>query len=374
MKIMKKHLFLWSVPVLSVALFLSSCGGGGGDGATPPFSQADLAGSWYVNILQSGPTVSTGGDAGWIRGMATISSSGTISVPELYSNLSVAPASGPSDIVWKIDPWTGIISETSGISGTSTDFHGKLASNKNIIVGTATGGNNVMQLRIFQRIDTSAACTISDIAAKAFSLHQIESGASGEWMYASGLTDTAYSGQTTTVTMTVVTKPSGSSAIPVSPGMLSIDPSGFVSIDSNPSFKGLVSPDKTYMIATETDASISSIFRLTVAQFTKPGQTFSVSNLAGNWHFHGIVSNIPEWIYEAISMTQGGQATITSLLTSQGTSIDLPAPADITIDPDGTAGVQNDPTFHGTLSSGKDMLVSTQTLTDGVYMLGVTIK
>jgi hypothetical protein len=132
-----------------------------------------------VNILQTGPTVTTRLQPGWIRGVVHIVSSGSVSAPELYTSGSpTTPAPGPDGLFWKIDPSTGLISETVGTA--QSDFTGKLASNKTLIVGPATGGDGAIQLRVLQKIDSAATYTISDIADKNFMIHQIESGASGD--------------------------------------------------------------------------------------------------------------------------------------------------------------------------------------------------
>jgi len=208
-----KHYSLMGFMVLLMLFALSACGGGGGGSSPPPpFSQADLTGSWYVSILQSNPTLSgSPKEPGWIRGIATVSSSGTISVPALETSLGTT-GPGPTGVAWKIDPWTGIISE-SGASG-NPDFHGKLAANKQLVVGTATNLNSTLsgttvQLRVMQRIVTSATYTISDIANKTFMTHQIESGAGDDWMYADGSTGPVFSGMSTTGTLSMTTMPSG---------------------------------------------------------------------------------------------------------------------------------------------------------------------
>jgi len=362
--------------ILSALFFFPACGGGGGGGSgtqpPPPFFQSDLTGNWYVSILQTSPTLTSSTEPGWIRGMATVYSSGSISIPTLETNLG--SGIGPVGVVWTIDPSSGIISEFSG----NPDFHGKLAANKQLIVGTATNLDSTptttpVQLRIIQKIASSATYTISDIANMTFMIHQIESGEGSDWMYADGFTGPVFSGLTTTATLTTITKPTGTTAGgPV--GLLSIDPSGIVSLSTNSSFKGIMSQDKTYIVATETALSSSNNYRLTIIQMT--GQTFNISDLAGSWHFHGLIGGISAWIYQSVSINSLGLATITSQLTSRGTGT-IPSPVTLTIDGSGIVAQPLDTTFHGTMSWNKDMLVSTQTITDGgsfFNMLGVTIK
>ena len=288
---MKRHCFP-SVVVLFLLMTLS-CGGGGGGSSPPPFSQADLTGTWYVSILQAGPTLAGSAEPGWMRGIATMSSSGTISVPIMETNLGTGP--GPVGVVWTIDPWTGVISESSGtFPAGNPDFHGKLSANKQLVVGTATNQNSVsgsetVQLRIIQKIiPTFATYTISDIANKTFMIHQIESGDGSEWMYAEGSTGPVFSGVTTTGTLlSPITKPSGTSGGGVIEA-LSISPSGIMSLSSNSSFQGMVSPRNTYMVATETSAVDSTVYRLTVIQFKNAATSYSLSDLAGTWRNHSI--------------------------------------------------------------------------------------
>ena len=364
---MKVHsAFVQFIGFLTCMLVLSTCGGGGGGGtppATPPFSQADLVGTWYVSLLQSSPTLSGSSEPGWIRGIATVSSSGTISLPTIETNLGTG--AGPIGVVWTIDPWTGIISE-SGASG-NPDFHGKLAANKQLIVGTATNLNSslsdtTVQLRIIQKIVSSATYTISDMANKTFMLHQIESGAGNAWMYAEGSTGPVFSGTTTTGTLsTPITTPSGTAA-GGEIGLLSLSPSGIMSLSTNPSFKGMVSADKTYMIATENSATNSDVFRLTVVQFKDPLASYSLSDMAGAWRVHSILG-AGFWLYSTATLNTTGQGTITD---QHDSAIGATAPysTSLTITLTGVVSEPANSTSHGFLSPSKDLLVSTQTITD----------
>jgi hypothetical protein len=367
-----KRFSLMSVAVLLMLIAVCACSGHKDNGPAPPFSQADLTGTWYVNILQTSATLSGSSEPGWIRGTATVSSSGTISIPIMETNLGTGP--GPTNVVWTIDPWTGIISESSGTypSG-NPDFHGKLAANKQLIVGTATNQNATaptMQLRVMQKLVSGVTYTTSDLTNKNFMMHQLASGINSDWGYASGSTNGS-----AIVTIPTLTTSTGTISGGGSIGTMSIHPgTGLVTMDTNTWFQGMMSPDKTYFVATETDRTNSDIYRLTIVQIT--GQTFSTSDMAGSWHVHGLIGGIPAWIYQSVSIDSLGIATITSQLTSMGTSTNLPSPATLTIDSGGNVTLISDPTFHGTLSSGKDMLVSTQTITDGgsFNMLGVILK
>jgi hypothetical protein len=371
---MKRHCF---PAVVVLFLFITlSCGGGGGGSSPPPFSQADLTGTWYVSILQASPTLAGSPEPGWIRGIATVSSSGTISVPIMETSLG--PSTGPVGVVWTIDPWTGVISESSGTyPAGNPDFHGKLSANKQLVVGTATNLNTLastttVQLRIIQKIATSATYTVSDIADKTFMTHQIESGAGGEWMYAEGSTGPVFSGATTTGTllspMTYASGTTGGGAI----GALSVNASGLVSLNSNSSFRGVVSVDKTYMIATETSVLDSNVFRLTVVQFKNPATIYSLSDLAGTWRNHSILS-VGAWLYSTATINSAGHGTITDQHDSViGTT--APYTFDLTMS---SAGVFSDPTntsAHSFLSPGKDLLVMTQTIAGPGSFMAVMVK
>lgn len=357
-----KRYSLMSALALSMLLALCACSGGGGGASPPPFSQADLTGAWYVSILQTSPTLTSSSEPGWIRGTATVSSSGTISVPNMETNLGTG--SGPTDVVWTIDPWTGIISE-SGASG-NPDFHGKLSANKKLIVGTATNLNSTattttVQLRIIQKIDTNATYTISDIANKTFMVHQIESGAGDEWMYADGSTGPVISGMSTTGTLAMMTMPSGTSS-GGEIGLLSLSPSGIMTLSTNTWFKGMVSADKTYMIATETEASDSRLFRLTVVQFTDPLKTYSLPDMAGAWRNHSILS-AGAWLYSTATINTTGTGTITDQHDSV-IGATAPYSFNLTITSDGIVSEPTTTSSHAFLSPSKDLLVMTQTITD----------
>ena len=359
---------------LFMLIAVCACGGHKDNAQAPPFSQADLTGTWQVNILQSSATLSGSSEPGWIRGTAAVSSSGTISVPVMETNLGIGP--GPTNVVWTIDPWTGIISE-SGASG-NPDFHAKLSANKQLIVGTATNLNTAattttVQLRIIQKIVPAfAPYTVSDIANKTFMIHQIESGAGDAWMYAEGSTGPVFSGMTTTGTLSSpITKPSGTSDGGVI-GALSISASGIMSLSSNSSFKGMVSPDNTYMVATETSATDSNVFRLTVVQFKNAATTYSLSDLAGTWRNHSILS-AGAWLYSTATINTVGHGTITDQHDSVvGTT--APYTFDLTMTQPGIFSDPTNTTSHSFLSPGKDLLVMTQTLTGPGSFMAVMVK
>jgi len=294
-----------------------------------------------------------------------VSSAGTVTSP-------------PTGVVWTIDPWTGIISESGTTAFANPDFHGKLASNKQLVVGTATNQNGMttpspIQFRVMQKLVSSPTYTTSDIAGKSFTMHQIESGAGSDWVHADGSVDLA-----SNFTLSVMTRPSGTTPGGPTAGRFLLDPAtGLVTLSSNTYFQGILSPDKSYIVATETDPSISNLYRLTVVQIAKIGQPFTTSNVAGSWHFHGLIGGIPAWIYQTVSINTLGHVTITSELTSMGTPTTLPTGATAQVDSAGNFTSSDDPTLHATLSSGKDMLVSTQTITTNsgsINMFGVIVK
>ncbi len=369
---MKKHSRVFSILIVALMSLVVACSGGGGGDSTPPFSQADLAGTWYVSILQSSPTLSGSAEPGWIRGIATVDSSGTVSVPTMETSAGSGP--GPTGVVWTIDPGTGIISE-SGAG--NPDFHGKLAANKRLIVGTATNlgsqaTTTTVQLRILQKIDSKATYTVSDIAGKTFMVHQIESGAGSEWMYAEGSTGPVYSGVTTTVSLlSPITKPSGTSP-GGDIGALSIDASGIMTLSTNPSFKGMVSPDKTYMIATETGTDVPA-YRLTVVQFTNAATNYSLSDLAGTWRTYSFLS-FGAWLHSTATIDALGHGIISDEHDSFGSS-KAPYSVDLTMTAKGIVSDPTNTTLHGFVSPSRDLAVITQTIDGGPgSMLSVIMK
>ncbi|MEJ2689755.1 MAG: hypothetical protein P8130_07355 [Deltaproteobacteria bacterium] len=371
---MKRHNPVLLLLMLWTFFILSACGGG--DSSSQPFSQADLVGTWYINILQTGPAV-TSGEPGWMRGTADIDSTGHITITSFATSAAgtVLPADYPQGIVWTIDPATGMITETGTPSAGNPDFHGKLAANKQLIVGTATnqnasGGVNTAQLRIIQKIDPSVTYNADDLANKDFMMHQLSSGANDDWAYASGSTDV-----NGTATMPTMTTSSLGSIPGGTPGIIAVQPdTGLVTLDTNTSFEGMLSSDKTYFVATETDQGTGDIYRLTIVQILPSNPSFVTSDLAGSWHFHGLAT-IPAWVYEGLSIDASGLATITSQLDSAGTSTNDPIQVQLGIDSAGNVVDTGDATLHGTLSAGKDMIVTTQTLTGTSYnMLGVAVK
>jgi hypothetical protein len=156
-------------------------------------------------------------------------------------------------------------------------------------------------------------------------------------------------------------------------GLLSVSPSGILTLSTNTWFKGIVSPDRTYMVATETSAVIANLWRLTVVQFNDPLTTYTLSDIAGTWRNHSIMS-FGAWLYSTATINAIGHGTI----TDEHTSLSLATGPSYTIAlAMSSPGVYSEPsntTSHSFLSPTKDLFVMTQTIPGPGSFMAVLVK
>jgi hypothetical protein len=344
--------------------------------ATPVlFQQSDLAGTWNFTIFATGPEVTSppGSLPGWARGTLTIDSAGNVSpssMTYLDSKGINLPPTATGTLIERVDS-SGVVTEsgTAVVSIPTQPFFNvplnsaKLSSNKNWIVGVSnagpTGSTNSRVIRIFQR--QGVAFSSSNLTAfSPFVFHQLNSGASSEWRFGTGTINALNQ-----LTLSILNGPSGAQTLPP-PNFetLAIGPTGIISATSNgpinptiATFQGVMSADKTVIIATQTDTSgVTPIYNLQIFQAT--GQNYILSDLAGDLAVSNLVSS-------ATPLAQFGTATIDStgngsvLFTGASTS----SPVGFTMDTLFNVLMPADPSFNGFLSFNKDLMVSISTVT-----------
>ena len=131
---------------------------------SPVFSQADLTGTWNLRVLRSGA------GPGWYSQVLNVDNTGIVT-PE---GASGSLASGTA--ITNLSISAGVVTAT----GLPT-FHGKMASSKNLIVGTATIGTNSFDIHIFVKRVSGVTFSSADLASKTFKYQRIYSGSSLFW-------------------------------------------------------------------------------------------------------------------------------------------------------------------------------------------------
>ena len=305
----------------------------------PTFSQSDLAGTWEVRVLR------TGASSGWY--LSTISIDGTGNVSVSGTGGSLTPPTFEA-----LSMSAEVVKETG--AGANPTFHGKMSSGKNLIVGTSTQGTS-FALHIFVKRVPGVTFSSADLASKPFKYQRIYSGASLAWEKATGSTNA--SGQ---ITLTSKEDSSGPLGLPApNYTSISVDSTGIVTIFDEPTFSGVMSPDKKIIVGTSMDAA--GKYSLRVLQMR--GQTYTQADLAGvnvAYAFHS--DSVSSWAHGTWSTNDTGLVTVLDILNSDG-STGLPSPFTHAIDLEGNINVS-----EGLLSYGKDLAVFVGDYLDGSSM------
>jgi hypothetical protein len=327
--------------------------------AAANFTQADLEGTWNVQMLNA--------DGGWMRGMVTVNSSGTLSFDSILdSEGGTAGPTGP--IVWTIDETTGEISETD--NGSDTDSHYTMTSNKNFIAGTGPGGGGSSQLFVIQKVVQGTSYANADVQSKNFVFHQLNVGSSNKWQYGAGSTDSAG-----TVTLSNQTDPSGTETPGAVGATMSVNGSGIVEMSGmDASFEGFLSADKKTIVGTITESG-GTEYHMMIIQITND-QSSSTSQIAGTSFIHTLATGADDyWAHQSMSITSGGVMTFNPDFVTSGSGSGPSGTETISIGSSGTATLAGSAlyqtTFHGQLSYDGKFLVGTQTTDTGVYTLNV---
>ena len=308
----------------------------------PSYTQSDLTGTWTIRVIL------TGTSAGWYGVTATVDGSGNVS-----TSAPVGPTTPPTVPAFSITSGTGasagIVTETG--FGSNATFSGKMSTSKNLIVGTSTQPDGTtFALHVFVK---RVPGVTFDLSNNTIAYHRIYSGDFLAWEKGNG---TINSGQ-----MTLTSVVSGSvtpPATPTSTGISVNSTTGIVSIAAEPTFSGVMTPDKKIIVGTSTDAS--GTYSLRIIQMR--GQTYSQPDLAGvNRAFSFLSNSTPSWARALWDTDLAGNVTFVEFLSSDGSTTLLP-PFTTTIDGQGNT------TGEGVLSFGKDLLVSNGDSLDGSFM------
>ena len=325
------------------------------------FSQADLTGTWKVNMLS---TSSDNTDNGWTRATGTVDGSGNVTVSSVENSDGSVTGPPPGTLQWTIDG-SGVVSE-SGVSG-GDNVHMTMTSNKNFIAGT-DGGFGRHVLRVIQKVVPGTVYSNADLANKSFAIHQLMVGSNNQWGRQDGTTDAGGM-----ISLANDWSPNGDSGPQANAGTFSVDGSGTVTIDTLPGFKAFLSADKKTIVGVNTETDGPNTF-YSLLLFQISGQTYAAADLVGTSSGHTLgVGNANFWSHYTATGAAGGGITFSSWVDSSGGT--APSTVTASISTSGTVTL-SDPSFqfHGTMSFDKKFTVITQTNGVGVYSLSIMTR
>lgn len=355
-----------------------------------PFAQTDLTGSWRFNILVSG----TG--AGWMRGTINVDDAGAVTFVSFLDNLNGSTPPAYLFPMLLINP-TGHIRDAVSIG--DAKLQGSMAARRNMIASVMSPETGTRLLAVLQKHDASVTfSTAGDLngfgntagGPRRFVYHQISSGSLSEWEYAVG-----QMGQTPDVQYSTFLAPSS----PVTPGAkstrMAITTAGIVTESASTGTPkptvmipaGVMSDDKTVIVATATDTSAGNKYILRIYQMinivASDTNALNLADLAGAYNLNQLAVGLnPLWASCLLTIDAAGASVFSDYLDSAGGTTP-PANMNLAIDtvvdptrPAMTGILTNaaDSTFHGKLSYLRDMVIFTRTEPGGLYSLSIGLK
>ena len=342
--------------------------------ATVVFSQADLGGTWKLNVLKSG--------GGWFRATVDIAESGALTMSGCMDDGGddgCPTDASETSLTWIIDE-NGVISADIILGGEPypNDAHYTMTLNKNFIAGTMTSDGN--EYSVLQKVvPPVTAYSATDIHKKAIVAHILAVGSDGSdytWMCLTGIIKS--DGK---IYMASMGSPLGyATADPAvligGPLILDTD-TGVVTDGSSEDFKGFLSDDKKTIVATTTDTN----YQLVIIQIT--GDCADNGNPTSPWPFTpgpipaGTYSNhslgiqgtgaSDFWVHSLFTVDNMGKIffdpTVTNYWVSSNPLVTAPTRDDYIsiISPSGTVKTSLNDSYHGQMSGDGMFIVGTRT-------------
>jgi len=331
------------------------------------FSQADLTGTWNMNLLR------TGSENLWMRGQMSINSAGVATCVSMSDSTGVTACPIPFDLTFTMNPSTGVITQSGYNAANAGTDHMTMTPNKNLMAGTSTTGdspNYKYQLAIAQKVVLGTTYSNADVQNKSFVVHQLDVGTDNKWRYSTNTTDA-----TGAITCTSETTPSGTTGTYLPGLVMSVNSNGIVTLNgSGGDYEGFLSDDKKTIVGT---FSSGSNYKLMIIQIT--GKTY----IAGTLPAHKFVSHIlgrgagAFWAHFTGTVNSSGVITYSDWVASNPA---IAAPTGTFtgyIDTSGTITIDGNPTYHGQVSDDATFQVVTQTngtSPNFFYILNISTK
>jgi hypothetical protein len=348
--------------VAFAALPLTQCSNGG----SSDYTQADLAGSWFLTSLYAGPQVASGTATAWMRGRISVDSSGVASVVWTEDSAGGSP-NPPVSIQYAVDG-SGMVTAPAFLS-----FSGKMSPAKDLIASTLSNFPSASRpsLRIYQKVVPGTTFAAVDLASATFDYHILRVGADVGWEHGTASTDAVR-------VLSLVNRSTSTGIAPDLSNMatLSVDAEGVVTAPESPVLKGFLSADKALLVLTMPISQSPPIHALVVA--TRRSGNYGPADLGGGWGLSGFVagsSGEAGWGRGPLSVNGSGRLTFSSWLDSLGDTT-VPDPVTLSVDPAGVVTMLAQPVseFHGNMAPGKKLIVATATEDVGVWSIYLIVR
>lgn len=283
------------------------------------FSQADLVGTWRINMLRAGT------ENVWMRARVTIGATGAATCNSMYlsndptNNLCLMddPTSAdptvmiaaPFELVFTMAN-DGVITQT-GANAVEDGGHMTMNSNKNFAAGTGTNGTSY-QLMIAQKEDVAVPATppatlptthysALDVQSKRFVFHSLSVGGTNEWRYGNGSTDAAG-----VIAMEAEADSAGGAATTLDGWTFALDPYGYVTRTDAAGllsdFQGFLSADERTIVGTYSE--LGTNYKMIVIQLNSTQPVTEMTGSSTN-HLLGAATGLtPIWAYHDIKISR----------------------------------------------------------------------
>lgn len=170
--------------------------------------------------------------------------------------------------------------------------------------------------------------------------------------------------------------------------VFSMDANGIMTEALNASFYGVMSNDKSMIVATDTNGGRPELW---VMMRTTLGTIYSTADMMGDWVMHSVSSGNPasrDWTFGHSVVDSSGNNTFSQMMGSTG----VISPTQMTMTMNGSTGVMTIPgtgggmgggmmgggmmasTFHGIMNESKSMMLSAYTDGSGGYPFSIQVK
>jgi hypothetical protein len=358
---------------------------------TPAVTQAELGGTWRVNMLKAGTSQ-------WMRSRISVNNTTGVATCLSYETSdAVGTTDCPVDFELTLTPDAdGVLVTQTGNFATAS--HMTMSSNNQLMAGTGTSGRGY-QLTIMQK-EPSALTQYSapDVQNKDFVFHSLSVGATNEWRYGSGWTDPPGALVPGLINQTPGTEFSSGvdgETLASATNTIAVDADGVVTISDIPTFQGFLSADEKTIVGTYTDL-LGTSYGMMVIQIAAIGQATTMTGSGVN---HLLAAGAtPAWAYYDVNVTRFETTFLedilgltfavnmmlsynweTSLAYTVAQKLLLTDFEKLNIDTAGvvtiaTSIVDATPVFHGQLAYDGTFIVGVETLFNGVnpcYTLNV---
>jgi hypothetical protein len=363
----------WATPANNPALMM----GRGADGSVPPslagmaFSMDNVMGTtWGYN------TMMTSGTMGWEHGTLSFDGNG--------GHMTGVVRNGSSLPDRNNIPYTMSLSGMLFDPGDST-FQSVVSRDRSVMVATFTDSTGGPAMMIGQRRGTAFRTDGSDMTGT-WRFQRLTAGndnTTSGWAYG---TMGIISGSATISSMTTNNGTGGGGT-----SVFSMDANGVMTEALDTSFYGVMSMDKSMIVATDTNGGHPELW---VMMRTTVGTTYSTADMMGDWVMHSVSSGNTgsrDWTFGHSFVDSSGNNTFSQMMGSAGAI----SPTQMTMAMNSATGVMTVPgaggggggmgggmmgggmmtaTFHGIMNEAKNMMVSAYTDGSGGYPFSIQVK